>query len=107
MDCNKDRPEMKELSFNFGSPVGNNDESEKVEITPSVEDVFLEESKPQIRRKAECLKLTQKHLYRRAFSEQSLVNAKGLEFKEGDSYHFLTAGDVDAVPVILNEKWKK
>lgn len=49
------------------------------------------------RRKAVCLVRSDKHLYRRAFSESSLIDAKGYDFKPGLSYHFITAGDVDAM----------
>lgn len=40
---------------------------------------------------------TDKHVYRRAFSEMNLLNKMGLEMKDGHSYHFITGGDVDAL----------
>ncbi len=50
------------------------------------------------RRKSECLELSLKYLYRRAFSESSLLDAcDSFDFKEGHSYNFITAGDVDAL----------
>ena len=49
------------------------------------------------RRTTECLELSTKHLYRRAFSETQLLDAVGMELKEGHSYHCLTGGDVDAL----------
>lgn len=50
------------------------------------------------RRTTACIELSTRHLYRRAFSEVSLLDACGqLNFKEGESYHFITAGDVDSL----------
>ena len=50
------------------------------------------------RRTTACIELSTRHLYRRAFSEVSLIDACGkLDFKEGESYHFITAGDVDSL----------
>lgn len=59
------------------------------------------------RRTTECLELSLKYEYRRAFSEVNLLNSVGLEFKENHSYNFLTAGDVDALSylkLILNHQ---
>jgi hypothetical protein len=53
-------------------------------------------SKP--RRRTEALKQRLKNtLYRRAYSESQLLDAIGLELKEGDQWHCITAGDVDAL----------
>lgn len=50
------------------------------------------------RRTAVCLELSTRHLYRRAFSESTLLDTLGsFDFKEGSSYHFITAGDVDSL----------
>lgn len=50
------------------------------------------------RRTTACIELSTRHLYRRAFSESSLIDACGLfDFKDGESYHFITAGDVDSL----------
>ena len=50
------------------------------------------------RRTTVCIELSTRHLYRRAFSEISLLDACGqFEFKDGESYHFITAGDVDSL----------
>ena len=50
------------------------------------------------RRKTECLELSTKYLYRRAFSETSLIDAiGGIELKPDTTYNFITAGDVDAL----------
>ena len=68
-------------------------------------DVFdkenVEVAEPEVkktkRRTTECLVRTDKHLYRRAYSESKLMDAVGIDFKEGESYHCLTGGDVDAL----------
>lgn len=50
------------------------------------------------RRSTEVLVRTERHLYRRAFSETQLLDCLGMElFKDGNSYHFITAGDVDSL----------
>lgn len=50
------------------------------------------------RRTTQCYELSTKYLYRRAFSETSLLDACGaFEFQEGHSYHFITGGDVDSL----------
>lgn len=57
-----------------------------------------DDRKSNHRRTTACLELSTKHLYRRAFSEVSLLDACGsFDFKEGHSYHFITAGDVDSL----------
>jgi len=59
------------------------------------------------RRVAECLELSLKYEYRRAFSEVNLLNSVGLKFKENHSYNFITSGDVDALSylkLILNHQ---
>lgn len=55
-------------------------------------------SKKTHRRKIECYELSTKYLYRRAFSEMSLLDAcDKFDFKERASYHFITGGDVDSL----------
>lgn len=55
-------------------------------------------TKKNHRRKTLCLELSDHYLYRRAFSECSLLDACGsFDFAPGHSYHFITAGDVDAL----------
>ena len=50
------------------------------------------------RRKTQCYELSTKYLYRRAFSETSLLDAcERFEFQEGHAYHFITGGDVDSL----------
>lgn len=59
----------------------------------------LEETPRKARRRTtQCIELSTKYLYRRAFSEISLLDAcDKFDFKVGYSYHFITAGDVDAL----------
>lgn len=38
-----------------------------------------------------------KHIYRRAFSETQLLDILGMDFRDGESYHVITGGDVDAL----------
>lgn len=63
----------------------------------------LPEEKPQKpekrnhRRRTECFVREQHNIYRKAFSETQLLDAVGLDFKDGESYHCITAGDVDSL----------
>ena len=66
-----------------------------------------EEVKQTKRRTTEYLIRSDKHLYRRAFSESQLLDVVGIDFKDGESYHCLTGGDVDALSflkVILRQQ---
>lgn len=49
------------------------------------------------RRNTECIERLTKDVYRRAFSETQLLDITPREMKVGHSYHFITAGDVDAL----------
>lgn len=49
------------------------------------------------RRSTECLVRLDTNIYRRAFSETQLLDVLGFNFKEGESYHCITAGDVDSL----------
>jgi hypothetical protein len=49
------------------------------------------------RRRSECLIRTDANIYRTAFSETQLLDIVGLDFKDGQSYHVITAGDVDSL----------
>ena len=49
------------------------------------------------RRTTECVVRSDKHLYRRAFSETQLLDVVGINFQDGESYHCITGGDVDAL----------
>lgn len=66
----------------------------------------LENAEPQT--KVRVLKRRAKNTYRRAFGETQLMDAIGtLDFKDGDSYHFISGGDVDALSylkVILRQQ---
>jgi len=45
-----------------------------------------------------CLKRSDKSIYRRAFSETQLLDLVGLDtMRDGESYHFITGGDVDSL----------
>lgn len=50
------------------------------------------------RRAAACVEVTSEHLYRRAYSEMTLLDLMGeFNWKEGQSYHFITGGDIDGL----------
>lgn len=49
------------------------------------------------RRTVECLIRNDRTIYRRAFSETQLLDVLGFNFKDGESYHCITAGDVDSL----------
>lgn len=58
----------------------------------------VDTSKRTHRRTTQCYELSTMYLYRRAFSEMSLLDACGaFEFQEGHAYHFITGGDVDSL----------
>ncbi len=52
--------------------------------------------KPKSRRST-VLKRRDANIYRRAFSETQLLDLVDLNFQDGDSYHFITGGDVDSL----------
>jgi len=59
------------------------------------------------RRTTECITRLTKNIYRRAFSETQLLDVLPKEFKDGESYHCITAGDVDSLSylkVILRQQ---
>lgn len=61
-----------------------------------------EEEKPATckvtrRRHTECLERTTNQIYRRAYSETQLLDVLPEGLKEGNSYNFITSGDVDAL----------
>lgn len=58
------------------------------------------EEKKSHRRQSACYELSTKYLYRRAFSEAAMLDACSppqFELKEGYSYNFITAGDIDSL----------
>lgn len=59
------------------------------------------------RRRSEVYIRTTANIYRRAFSETQLLDILPKEFKDGESYHCITAGDVDSLSylkVILRQQ---
>jgi len=66
-------------------------------------DLFGEKTKPEPdvkkshRRSTACTVRTDKHLYRRAYSETQLMDQTGFDFKDGESYHCITGGDIDSL----------
>jgi len=71
--------EMSEIEKNFLNPV------ERV----------VEKIKPKQQR-SKSIKRRDKNIYRRAFSETQLLDILG-DFNDGESYHIITGGDVDAL----------
>lgn len=49
------------------------------------------------RKRTEVCIRTDKAIYRKAFSETQLLDVLGFDFKDGESYHCITAGDVDSL----------
>lgn len=49
------------------------------------------------RRSTMCIELSNRYLYRRAFSETQLLDVVDFDYKLGYSYHFITGGDVDSL----------
>lgn len=50
------------------------------------------------RRTTECVEVSSRYMYRRGFSEARILEAMKLEkLKKGQSWHFITAGDVDSL----------
>ena len=71
------------------------------ETTPPTvieQEEFIDDKEKKTRRRTtQCLELSSKYLYRRAFSETQLLDVLGFDFKDGESYHCITAGDVDSL----------
>lgn len=68
---------------------------ERKPIAPE-DPVDVEEKAPRIR--AACFEHTPRYLYRRAFSEVTLLDSFGElphQFKNGECYNFITGGDID------------
>lgn len=49
------------------------------------------------RRNTACFELSNRYLYRRAFSETQLLDVVDFKYTIGYSYHFITGGDVDSL----------
>jgi hypothetical protein len=62
-----------------------------------VEQEEIKEEKPKSKQRSRSIKRRHQNTYRRAFSETQLLDICDLKFKDGDSYHFITGGDVDAL----------
>lgn len=77
----------------------------KDKITPP-QDTGTDEKKSH-RRKTECKELSLRYEHRRAFSEVKMLEAmRYVQLREGVSYNFITAGDVDSLSylkVVLNQ----
>lgn len=58
-------------------------------------------------KRSTCIKRQDKSIYRRAFSETQLLDILSINMKDGESYHVITGGDVDALSylkVILRQQ---
>lgn len=55
----------------------------------------VKQKEKSIRRNVICTVRRDKNIYRKAFSETQLLDVLGFNFKEGESYHTISAGDVD------------
>lgn len=66
---------------------------------PALNDPVDKENKPEKpkAKRATVLKRNDRNIYRRAFSETQLLDIVDLNFQDGDSYHFITGGDVDSL----------
>lgn len=83
----------------FTPPLWGNEEKKEQPKEP--------EKKKGSRRHTECLELSQKYEYRRAFSEVKMLEAmKYVRLEDGKTYNFVTAGDVDSLTylkIVLNQ----
>ena len=93
----------------FGDFVGFG-ESELTEDHPAADDEIVENAavaKRAHRRTKLCTELSQRYEYRRAFSEVRMLEAmKYVKLRQGHTYNFITAGDVDSLTylkVVLNQ----
>lgn len=73
-------------------------------------EIVEEEEQPKKvtkRRTAECIELSTRYEYRRAFSEVKMLEAmQYVKLQKGVSYNFITAGDVDSLSylkIVLNQ----
>lgn len=76
---------------------GWDEEKEETAAAPTIEPEPKTTVKEQKRRTTECLVRTDRNIYRRAFSETQLLDVLGFDYKDGESYHCITAGDVDSL----------
>lgn len=73
------------------------DDLEPIKKSKRDKDPEPEEKKRPNQKRATVLKRRAANTYRRAFSETQLLDLVDLDFQDGDSYHFITGGDVDAL----------
>lgn len=67
-----------------------------------VERPEVEDTQPKRRERAAMYEFTPEYLYRRAYSEMSLLDLFGtFDFKAGHCYNFLTAGDIDGLSYLM------
>lgn len=71
--------------------IGGEEESKDSEIQA------LDKAEDKRTRRATVLKRNTNNIYRRAFSETQLLDIVDLNFQDGEGYHFITGGDVDAL----------
>ena len=83
-----------ENELNLDWDIDDNWENEDIEKETIQENKPVQQSR---RRHTECIVRNDKTIYRRAFSETQLLDVLGFDFKEGESYHCITAGDVDSL----------
>ncbi len=98
-----------DFDFNFGGfGVAGDNTGPGVDIRANDEEVNKIEAKRAHRRTKECTELSQKYEYRRAFSEVRMLEAmKYVHLKNGHTYNFITAGDVDSLTylkIVLNQR---
>lgn len=55
----------------------------------------VQEKKRTRRRHVACMLRKDTNIYRKAFSETQLLDVLGFDFKDGETYHCISAGDVD------------
>jgi len=70
-------------------------EIDDIPVTVDIPEKIIEVEKPPVRRNVICTKRNDRNIYRRAFSETQLLDVLGFDFKEGESYHTISGGDVD------------
>jgi hypothetical protein len=78
----------------MGFGLKNTKEKKQKQSVP--ENLPIQEKKKEHRRKVECIQLSTRYMYRRAFSEVQLLDTTP-ELQEGCSYNYITGGDVDSL----------
>jgi len=71
-------------------------EEKKKEEEPK-EEIEIKRSKKRKRKHVTCTVRYDKNIYRKAYSETQLLDVLGFNFKDGESYHCISAGDVDSL----------